>query len=535
MMFPLSLTGVWLGDVLVLTAMLLYLIYSCLTSTSDYFKVRGIPYLKAAFLVGHHALITKSSMDFSLFLYKSHPRERFFGYFQGRIPTLLVKDPELQQLIKTKDFVHFQDQGSRTIGGDLLSTNLFNVRGKTWRALRIKLTPSITSDKLKLMFSQIIDSGDRLLQNIEKSYSGEPIQVNTMTFNFAIEMIASCAFGLDSSKDYTQTAEFISRSKSVYISGYRKIFRDLINLFAPKVINLLGLSILQPGTNKYFLTLIKKNKEYRKISGIKRNDYFQQLLTLQEAVETAEIVISSRVIDNKEEDHIINQMHHFPQHPYAKNTKLLTDECITSQAFGFLWGSLDAVSSTLTFALFHLAKDQVIQEKARKEVEDNLVLHEGWTYQSVREMDYLDQVLQETLRMYPSMPLHFRECTMAYRIPRSDVVVEKGTIVAIPVRGIHMDPEFYSDPERFDPDRFKGNNYKPSQIYMPFGDGPRICIAMRFATLEMKVCLAKILSRYTVQVDSKTQEPFKFDPSSFTPKPLGGVWLNLEKRQGFVV
>uniref|UniRef100_A0A1B6KYC2 Cytochrome P450 n=1 Tax=Graphocephala atropunctata TaxID=36148 RepID=A0A1B6KYC2_9HEMI len=530
-MLPLSLTGVWLGDVIVLIALLIYIIYKYLTNTSDYFKVRGIPYLKPAFIVGYRGLLTKSSMDLSQSLYDSFAGDRFFGYFQARVPILLVKDPELQQLIRVKDFVHFQDQGFHVTGGNLLSTNLFNLRGHTWQSLRNKLNPTFTSGRLKLMFHQLVESGDHLLVNIERSYSGEPILAKNLTLDFVIEVIASCAFGMDFSKETPQTAEFISRSHSVQVSGYRKVFIDLMSLFAPKVLSLLGVRIHHPVTIEYFLNLVKTIKEYRKKNGVKRNDYFQQLLTLQEAEETGGGKIKFTVTDKDEKDNIVNQMQHFPRSPYTKETKRLTDECITSQAFGFLWSGSETVSETLSYALYHLGKDLMVQGRARKEVEDSLTRHGEWTYQAVQEMVYLDQVLQETLRLYPVMPLGFRECTMAYRIPLSDRVVEKGMIVAIPVRGLHMDPKFYPDPKRFDPDRFKGNNYKPSHIYMPFGDGPRICVAMRFAILEMKVCLAKILSRFDLQVDSKTQEPFRFDHSSFSPKPLGGVWLKLEKRR----
>lgn len=70
----------------------------------------------------------------------------------------------------------------------------------------------------------------------------------------------------------------------------------------------------------------------------------------------------------------------------------------------------------------------------------------------------------------------YRECNRNYKIPDSEVVIEKGMRVLIPIRAIQNDPEYYESPETFDPSRFANNNYKPNRIFMPFGDGPRICI-----------------------------------------------------------
>lgn len=82
----------------------------------------------------------------------------------------------------------------------------------------------------------------------------------------------------------------------------------------------------------------------------------------------------------------------------------------------------------------------------------------------------------ETLRLYPMVGSLNRECTLPYHIPNSSIVMEKGSKVVIPIAGLHNDPKFYPDPDTFCPERFANNNYKPCSTYMPFGDGPRICI-----------------------------------------------------------
>jgi cytochrome P450 family 6 len=84
----------------------------------------------------------------------------------------------------------------------------------------------------------------------------------------------------------------------------------------------------------------------------------------------------------------------------------------------------------------------------------------------------------ETLRKYPPGPFLVRECTKKYTIPRTDIAIEKGTLIIIPVMGLHRDQKYYPYHEIFDPDRFSEETKGkiPQYTYLPFGEGPRICI-----------------------------------------------------------
>jgi len=84
----------------------------------------------------------------------------------------------------------------------------------------------------------------------------------------------------------------------------------------------------------------------------------------------------------------------------------------------------------------------------------------------------------ETLRKYPPLTFLSRDCNKDYKIPKTDLVVEKGVQVVVPVLGLHKDPEYFPDPETFDPERFseEAKNRRPKYVYLPFGVGPRVCI-----------------------------------------------------------
>ena len=100
------------------------------------------------------------------------------------------------------------------------------------------------------------------------------------------------------------------------------------------------------------------------------------------------------------------------------------------------------------------------------------------TYEAIQDLKYMDQVINEALRMYPPVSLVTRKCVKDYKVPDADVTIEEGVVVMIPIMGIHYDEDYYPEPETFDPERFNEENKKsrPQYIHLPFGEGPRNCI-----------------------------------------------------------
>lgn len=139
--------------------------------------------------------------------------------------------------------------------------------------------------------------------------------------------------------------------------------------------------------------------------------------------------------------------------------------------------------------------------------------------------------LSETLRMYPIVDTLFRKATIPYKVPNTNVVLEKDSIVAIPVLGIQRNPDIYPDPDRFDPDRFTKENIAQRHPYawMPFGLGPRICIGLRFGMMQSRLGLATILNNFELSPSPKTPIPLQFDPECLLLSPKGGMHLKLER------
>lgn len=162
----------------------------------------------------------------------------------------------------------------------------------------------------------------------------------------------------------------------------------------------------------------------------------------------------------------------------------LTDDVITAQALIFFLAGFETTSTLLSFLSYELALNPDIQAKLQAEVDE--ATKEGrrkLSYERILSMKYLDQVISETLRKYPGGFIVVRQCVKDYKIEakkdnEKDFTVEKDCLITVPVSGIHRDPNYFPEPDRFDPDRFseenKGNIVSGS--YMPFGSGPRNCI-----------------------------------------------------------
>ncbi|CAG2183294.1 unnamed protein product, partial [Oppiella nova] len=109
----------------------------------------------------------------------------------------------------------------------------------------------------------------------------------------------------------------------------------------------------------------------------------------------------------------------------------------------------------------------------------------------------MDAVIDETLRLYTVVMFHERVANEDYELKGTGITIKKDDVVHIPIYAIHRDPEHFSDPEVFRPERFLPENIAHNPYtYLPFGAGPRNCLGMRLAQLEIKLALVNLVHRY---------------------------------------
>lgn len=164
------------------------------------------------------------------------------------------------------------------------------------------------------------------------------------------------------------------------------------------------------------------------------------------------------------------------------------------------------------------------------------------------EMTYIEQIIDESMRMNPPVATLHRVATQDYKLPNGSIVA-KGTKLIIPNLAFQRDPDIFPDPMKFDPERFNQDEKKTRHSFssLPFGEGlkflkslwnnfktilstgPRYCIGMRFGYLQTKLAIALLLANFKFSPCDRTDNPVKINPVSLIHGPLGDVWLNVKK------
>lgn len=235
-----------------------------------------------------------------------------------------------------------------------------------------------------------------------------------------------------------------------------------------------------------------------------------------------------------------------------------TDNQIIGQAFVFFLAGFDTSSNLLTMLAYELVANPDIQQKLHDEIEATNESRKGkrLDYDTLQKMKYMDQVVSETLRKWPPAPQIDRLCVKDYSYDDGSLQfnVNKGTPVFIPVYGIHHDPQYYPNPERFDPERFSDENKDDivQGSFIPFGVGPRNCIGMcrsltfysvvhncvdlivsgsRFALMEVKAVIYYLLLSFKLEANEKTDIPIVLKKTPFNIITRNGLHLRLKPRK----
>ncbi|XP_049767854.1 cytochrome P450 6j1-like [Schistocerca cancellata] len=491
-------TGSWLLDA-ALPLLLVPLLYWYATRNFDYWKKLGIPYMKPIPYVGNmgSVVIGRKHMGEPVFeCYRRAGDAPFMGMFAFDKPILLVKDPALIGRIMTTDFSTFYATNAKIdpVTDPVFATSLFGQHGAGWRKLRTSLTPAFTSGKMKLMFHLLNETGQKLGSHLESAASkGTEVELKDVMARYTTDAVCSIFMGVD--------ANSLENPKSPLREHVRRILRETVvgriittlAFFAPQILSALRIRLGSKKVEDFFVQNTVKLIEHRKETGIVRNYIIDMLTKIKE------------------------------EQPEGDNEQL-TDVVLVC------W--LRQLVFDAAFTLFELAWNQSLQEEVRQHVRHVLSKHGGHiTYEAVNEMTDLTNVVSETQRKYPTVNFLNREASRDYRIEGTDIVLPKGTAVFVSVAGLHSDPKYWKEPLRFWPDRFREENSRdrPSHTFMPFGEGPRTCIGMRLAYMQVKVVLVHILNNFEVHPAPSTPTTLRYHPSRLVGTPAGNLSVLFKK------
>ncbi|MBO9479781.1 cytochrome P450 [Shimia sp. R11_0] len=203
-----------------------------------------------------------------------------------------------------------------------------------------------------------------------------------------------------------------------------------------------------------------------------------------------------------------------PETKKRMNTAELRDNLLT-----FIVAGHETTALTLAWALYLCAFDQEVQSKARAEIA-SICGNAPITGAHVARLPYLRQIVDETLRLYPPAGIISRTAQKADILCAREI--RPGDTVMIPIYALGRHHQLWDNPDSFDPDRFEDRKSIDRYAYLPFGDGPRICIGASFAIQEAVIILATLLRQF--QFEEVTGRPPK-PVMILTLRPEGGVWL----------
>ena len=262
-------------------------IYYYITSKSNFWEIRGVREPKPmTFFESLTMLVTNRIYigDNLKKMYDEFKDEPMFGFFAGKSPVLILRDPDLIKDVLIKDFHQFADRGIRLHEKvDPLSAHLFTLEPKRWRPLRKNLSPAFTSGKLKEMFYLILQSSDHMEKHLEEIVpKNEPIECRELTSKFTTDVIGSCAFGIDVNAFSDKNNDFLRMGKKIFDVGVMRTLRMKIMQLAPWFYDLLGPLISDTEMHSFFINLIKDTMQYRKENNVVRHDFVDLLRHMKE-------------------------------------------------------------------------------------------------------------------------------------------------------------------------------------------------------------------------------------------------------------
>ncbi|KAI8118596.1 putative cytochrome P450 4ac1 [Lucilia cuprina] len=360
--------------------------------------------------------------------------------------------------------------------GLLISTD------QKWHFRRKILTPAFHFNVLQSFNEIFKEESVKLLKKLQKLENNK-IDVADIITEFTLNNICETALGvklddISGSEEYRKTIHDIETTVVHRLCNPLLYYKGLFYLFGEYRKQVDSIKIAHDFSSK----IIKK----------KRQEYLAKTKQQQEEKQDNELGVKKR---------------------YAMLDTLLAEEAkgfidhqgICDEVNTFTFEGYDTTSTCLIFAILNLALHPAVQQKCRKEIQD-LVDFSNLTVFDFNKLEYLECVLKETLRLYPSVPFLARITTEETRL--NGLILPANCQINVHIYDIMRDPKHFPQPDLFKPERFLADvSVKRHPFaFVPFSAGSRNCIGQKFAILEMKSVLVAILKNFEIMPITKLED-----------------------------
>ncbi|KAI0890726.1 cytochrome P450 52A11 [Annulohypoxylon maeteangense] len=402
---------------------------------------------------------------------------------------VMTADPENIKAILATQFADFgKGEQFHKEWNEFLGDSIFATDGHLWHGSRQLLRPQFSRERisdlhcfeshLETFFKAIANggvlNGEEQVVDVEAG-NGKPFDISELLFRYTLDVATDFLLGMD-----TQS-----------LTTPRQPFADAFNE-VQRVQNI----IARAGPLRHLVPMAS----FR--AGLKVVNEFCNLY-----IERALRLSPEELASKTKSDSGYTFLHELAS--FTRDRKVLRDQVIA-----VLLAGRDTTAATLSFVFYELGRHPEFVRKLRREIEGQVGWHRTPTYEDLKSMKYVQNVINETLRLYPAVPFNVRTALKDTTLPRGGgpdgslpLAVLKDTAIAYSTLTMQRRPDLYpssspfsekselADPQTFNPDRWTNWQPKPWQ-YIPFNGGPRICIGQQFALTEMAYVLTRIFQRY---------------------------------------
>ncbi|KAI5954290.1 hypothetical protein KGF54_002065 [Candida jiufengensis] len=446
--------------------------------------------------MGHENFIKVSNPDVPTY------HERVFG-----TPLVFTKDPENIKSILATQFNDFCLGKRLWYFEPLLGKGIFTLDFEGWKDSRAMLRPQFAREQIAHVKS--LEPHFKYLMKHINNHKGDFFEIQELFFRFTVDSATEFLFG--SSVSSLQD-ESIGCDQTNLDFESRKLFPKAFNT---SQLYLSSRSLLQ---GFYWMLNNKEFKECNKIVHDFSDHYVNKVLSLpQEELEKSDNYTFLYELAKQTRDPIV----------------------LRDQALNILLAGRDTTAGLLSFAIFELAKNPPFWLTLREEILNHFGTEvEDITFENLKKCEYLKAILNETLRLYPSVPRNARVATKNTTLPfgggkdgQSKIFIPKGSTIVYNISATQVDPKYYGkDSKEFRPERwYEESTRKLGWAYLPFNGGPRICLGQQFALTEASYVIARLAQNYsTLSLKPNSEYPPK-KLSHLTMCLYDGVYIKMEK------
>lgn len=362
--------------------------------------------------------------------------------------------------------------------------------GDIWRAKRRILDPAFKKSFLRTTMCGMNKVADDLVKVLEAKPIGEEFDI-TSDLNFAaLEAVSVCGFDWDDKLTKEQGKNAI----------------DMANM----LVELLAKAVKQPLQFSMPWNEKKLKERFKNVGTSLTEAMKKHLEDRMEQEESGDIL-----------SHIIRS---------GQCSDMLDIHDLLDEYIVFLVAGMETTAITIATAIHFLSINPEICDKVYEEIDDIFSDKDELCYEDMAELEFLECVIKETLRMKGPVYGTWRACTGEH-VNVEGVHFPNGTKIFIPFEPLQMDPRYWQNPELFNPERFKREAERKIRpfTFMPFAAGMRNCIGKNFAMLEMKIVLSNILRRFQF-VNPYPELRDLPRNGSITLRPLNGVPMKIYHR-----